>query len=97
VIYHITTKSEWEAAQKNGRYEAPSLQTEGFIHCSKAEQVPGVLDRYYAGIKNLIKLTIDPSKLTSGLKYEMAPSVNEAFPHVFGPINLEAVVKVEAL
>ncbi len=97
MIYHITTMPEWEAAQKNGRYEAPSLQTEGFIHCSEAKQVNGVLERYYAGVKNLVKLSIDPSKLRSEVKYEIAPSVNEAFPHIFGPINLEAIVKAEAL
>jgi uncharacterized protein (DUF952 family) len=95
LIYHITTKPEWEAAQAKGYYEAPSLQTEGFIHCSKAEQVQGVLERYYAGQKELLKLAIDPARLSSPLKYELAPSVNEEFPHVYGSIDLEAVVSVE--
>jgi uncharacterized protein (DUF952 family) len=95
LIYHITTKQAWEAAHAKGYYEAPSLHTEGFIHCSKAEQVGGVLERYYSGQKELLKLTIDPGKLTSSLKFEMAPSVNEEFPHVYGTINLEAVVKVD--
>lgn len=95
LIYHITTKQAWEAAQAKGYYEAPSLQAEGFIHCSKAEQVRGVLERYYSGQKELLKLTIDPEKLASPLKFEMAPSVNEDFPHVYGTINVEAVVEVD--
>lgn len=93
-IYHVTTQHAWQEAETNGFYEAPSLRTEGFIHCSEASQVAGVLQRYYAGQTNLVKLTIDPEKLTSKLQYDHSPSVNEAFPHVYGPINLDAVVEV---
>ncbi|MCP9750096.1 DUF952 domain-containing protein [Ferruginibacter sp. HRS2-29] len=95
MIYHVTTKTAWEAALQHGFYEAPSLHTEGFIHNSTAGQVSGVLDRYYKNATGLILLHIDESKLTSPLKYELAPSVNEEFPHIFGPINLDAVVKTE--
>lgn len=96
-IYHITTKSEWRDALQKGYYEAGSLPVEGFIHCSKAEQVPGVLERYFAGKTGLLKLVIDTTKLTHELKYELAPSVNEDFPHVYGVINLDAVAKVETI
>jgi uncharacterized protein (DUF952 family) len=95
LIYHVTTNEEWKAAQVKGFYEAASLHTEGFIHCSEAQQVQGVLERYYAGKKDLLKLSIDTSKLTVPLKYELAPSINENFPHIFGPINLDAVVNVD--
>lgn len=94
-IYHVTTKQAWSAAREKGYYEAPSLQSEGFIHCSKAEQVRGVLERYYSGQSNLLKLVIDPVRLAAPLKFELAPSVNEEFPHVYGTINLDAVVNVE--
>jgi uncharacterized protein (DUF952 family) len=97
VIYHITTKHDWEAAQESGSYTAPSLATEGFIHCSEEPQVKGVLERYYKGKTDLLKLIIDTSLLQPELKYELAPSVNENFPHVFGPINLDAVVATEAI
>ena len=95
IIYHITSIPEWEGAKQKGYYEAPSLHTEGFIHCSEAEQVKGVLERYYTGKSNLLKLVIDTEKLSAPLKFELAPSVNENFPHIYGPINLDAVVKVE--
>jgi uncharacterized protein (DUF952 family) len=97
LIYHITTKEDWEAAKKKGFYTAPSLETEGFIHTSEAEQVKDVLQRYYQGKTNLIKLVIDTRKLASDLKYELAPSVNENFPHIYGPINLDAVLEVVEL
>jgi uncharacterized protein (DUF952 family) len=93
-IYHITARKQWKAALSKGYYDAPSLATEGFIHCSEENQVAGVLDRYYKGVQDLIKLSIDPSLLTAPLKYELSPSVNESFPHVYGPINLEAVIEI---
>jgi uncharacterized protein (DUF952 family) len=97
LIYHVTTRQEWDAAKEKGYYTAPSLETEGFIHCSETQQISGVLRRYYKGRKDLIKLVIDTQKLKSPLKYELAPSVNENFPHVYGPINLDAVIDVHVI
>ena len=97
MIYHITTKANWEAALQKGTYTAPSLFTDGFIHTSTQAQVASVLQRYYAGQTNLVKLHIDEQKLTAELKYELAPSVNEMFPHIFGAINIDAIVLVEVL
>jgi chorismate synthase len=96
-FYHVTSAANWEAAKEKGFYEADSLATEGFIHNSQDFQVAGVLDRYYRDQTGLVKLTIDPSKLTSPFKYELAPSVNQSFPHVYGPINVGAVVAVEQI
>jgi uncharacterized protein (DUF952 family) len=97
MIYHVTTNENWQKAIATGAYEAPSLHTEGFIHNSTAAQVQGVLERYYAGQTNLVLLHIEESKLTAELKYELAPSINEKFPHIFGKINLDAVVEVEEI
>jgi len=97
MIYHVVTEANWQKAQQHGFYEADSLASEGFIHSSKAEQVAGVLERYYKGQSNLLLLHIDETKLTAPLKYELAPSVNEEFPHIFGRLNLDAVVKAENL
>ena len=97
MIYHVVSNENWQKAQLQGFYEAASLAAEGFIHCSKEEQVKGVLERYYAGQTGLLLLHIDETKLTAALKYELAPSVNEAFPHIFGPLNLSAVVNVTRL
>jgi uncharacterized protein (DUF952 family) len=96
IIYHITTAEEWKQALFNGFYEAASLQTEGFIHCSTENQVKGVLERYFQGQTNLLKLVIDTEKLTDELRFELSLSVNEEFPHVYGPINLDAVIGVLA-
>ncbi|MBC7721693.1 MAG: chorismate synthase [Pedobacter sp.] len=96
-IYHVTTNDAWISAKEIGYYEAASLDNEGFIHCSTASQVAGTLERFFAGQSNLVKLVIDPSKLTHDLKYEMATDVQMAFPHVYGVINLDAVAEVVTL
>ena len=94
IIYHITTKADWESAEVIGFYEATSLVDEGFIHCSHAHQVDGVLERYYAGKGNLVKLVIDADKLNQRLQHDFSPTMNESFPHVYGRINLDAVCEV---
>ncbi len=97
LIYHVTTQAEWEKAQEDGFYKARSLAIEGFIHCSTAHQIEGVLERYFAGKTNLVKLNINPNKLTSKLVYELSPSINQEFPHVFGVINLDAIIQSEKI
>lgn len=97
MIYHVTTRTAWELAQEQGEYRAESLATEGFIHCSEMHQVDGVLQRYYQGVNDLVLLHIRASGLTSKLVYELAPSINESFPHVYGPIQLSAVEEVTAI
>jgi uncharacterized protein (DUF952 family) len=97
IIYHVTTASEWKEAKQKGFYETPSLKEEGFIHCSQPEQVPGVLERYFSGKTELVKLVIDTDKLTSQFIYDWSPSIADTFPHVYGPINVEAVIEVVAI
>ena len=97
IIYHVTTASEWKEAKQKGFYETPSLKEEGFIHCSQPEQVPGVLERYFSGKTDLVKLVIDTDKLTSQFIYDWSPSIADTFPHVYGPINVDAVIEVVAI
>ena len=97
MIFHVVTAADWQKAVQQGFYEASSLASEGFIHTSKAEQVQGVLKRYYKGQINLLLLHIDETKLTAPLKYELAPSVNEEFPHIYGRLNIDAVTQIENL
>lgn len=94
IIYHVTTAADWDAALQTGYYNHPSLGEEGFIHCSQDHQVAGVLERYFAGQAGLVKLVIDTDKLSSKFVFDWSPSTADTFPHVYGPINTGAVVKV---
>ena len=96
MIYHITTSTDWIAQQHSPTYEAASLATEGFIHLSQNEQVAGVLERYYQNVPDLLVLHVDPAKLTADLRYEAATN-NELFPHVYGPLNKDAIVNIETI
>ena len=99
IIYHIVTVSSWEEQVELSNYIHASLYQEGFIHASRATQIVGVLDRYYSGVNDLLKLTIDTDLLdaTSTLKEELAESIGEIFPHVYGPINKSAIVSIEKI
>lgn len=96
-IYHITTREQWVEAQKLGHYDSDTLATEGFIHCSTEAQVAGVLERYYQGKNNLVKLKIEKAKVQRPLVFELAGSINEVFPHIHGALNLDAVIEVTEL
>lgn len=94
-IFHITASSYWKNYDTQTSYSVSSLNTEGFIHCSTHDQIEGTLHRFFVGQQNLVLLHIEPSRLDHPLKYEEADG--KMFPHVYGPINREAIVKVEAL
>lgn len=96
LIYHITTQDKWIEALDTGAYSADSFATEGFIHCSKFEQVNPTAKRYYAGRSDLILLEIDEASLGNTVKYEMA-AIGEAFPHVYGAIPVPSVIRVSPL
>lgn len=94
VIYHIALPEAWKEAVQKGFYDHPSLNEEGFIHCSQEDQVAGVLERYFDGQTGLLKLVIDTDKLTSRYIFDWSPSTEDTFPHVYGPINIDAVTEV---
>ena len=95
-IYHIVLPETWELIKDQSTYSAESLDTEGFIHCSYDHQLGGVLQRYYKDAGSVVVLKIDVAKLTSKLVSE--PSTGgEAYPHIYGPINMDAVVGNEEL
>jgi uncharacterized protein (DUF952 family) len=90
VIFHICRSQDWEEAQKLGEYRAGSLSTEGFIHCSEMHQVAGVAKTFYKDVPDLVLLYIEVEKLIPELIYEEADG--QEFPHIYGPINLNAVL-----
>jgi uncharacterized protein (DUF952 family) len=93
LILHITTAPEWKTASEAGEYRAPSLESEGFIHCSLPTQVTHVAQWFYREVPDLVLLCIDPDVLTSELRWEpSADSFAGEFPHVYGPISVDAVV-----
>lgn len=97
MIYHITLYNDFAKYIDEDYYEAESLKTESFIHCSTKSQVAATIKRYYSNQVAVLLLHIDEAKLTSPLKYELATSVNENFPHIYGQINKDAIVKMQKI
>jgi uncharacterized protein (DUF952 family) len=101
MIFHITDTATWAGSQLRGMHTGSTrgidLVEEGYIHCSSAEQWPGVVERFYADAPDLLLLHIDEEKLTSPLVYEQLAGAPESFPHIYGPINLDAVVAAEPI
>jgi len=98
MIFHIVSHRDWDAALRAGSYKPESLATEGFIHCSRYEQVVETANLIYKGRGDLVLLCIDEKKLAVPVKFE-PPAAGRArtstdFPHVYGALNLDAVVKV---
>lgn len=92
MIFHLAPQAEWEDA---GTYRPASLTEDGFIHCSTASQLLGVANDLYAGRDDLILLTIDPELLSAPVVYEDCYETGQRFPHIYGPIDAEALMSSE--
>lgn len=93
MIYHITSNAAWRAARAAGSYAADSLATEGFIHFSTRDQALRVANALFQGRRDLVLLAVDPARLSAEVRYEESLP-GEHFPHLYGPLNLDAVVAV---
>ena len=94
LILHITQRTAWEAAQQAGSYPEPSLPRQGFIHCSRPDQVIRVANAIFRGQPNLVLLCIAVERLTAPLDPEGLEEGEADFPHIHGQLNLDAVVEV---
>jgi len=93
-IFHITTRAAWDEAQASGRYTADSLQTEGFIHCSQAEQVTWVANTRFRGRTDLVLLHVDEAAVGAEVRRENLEGGTTLFPHIYGPLPVRAVMQV---
>src|SRR5262249_41586895 len=95
-LYHIATVADWEAARAAGVYRAPSLASEGFIHCSTRPQLGPVARAFFAGRTDVVVLRLDAARLGAAVRWEDAPGPAPGpFPHVYGAIPVAAVVEVQ--
>ena len=103
MIYHLAEQADWQQALEDGSYtrstRGRSLADEGFIHASSAEQWPLVRSRAYADVTDpIVLLHIDEGRLSASVVHEVGdPETGETFPHVYGPIEVTAVVRTTLL
>ncbi|PGZ95281.1 hypothetical protein COE51_20920 [Bacillus pseudomycoides] len=90
------TLQAWENAKEKGVIIEPSLQDEGFIHCSFLNQSLQVAHKHFAAEPSIVFLTIDPERLQAEIKYELA-SNGEQYPHIYGVIHTSAITNIHTL
>ncbi len=96
MLHHAATRADWDARTETD-YRPAGLATEGFVHCSTAEQLPATLARHYRGRDDLVLLSLDVGALTSDLVWEDTSGRGEAYPHIYGPIPIQAITAVETV
>ncbi|KQT60670.1 MULTISPECIES: DUF952 domain-containing protein [unclassified Aureimonas] len=96
-IYKIAPRALWREAEDKGRFEgAPVDLADGYIHFSTAAQVRETASKHFAGQADLVLVGIDPDRLGAALKWEPSRG-GQLFPHLYGPLDLGAVLFAEEL
>lgn len=92
VVFHIISRTAWSDAQAAGAYVPARYDEEGFIHLSKRDQILRPANLLYQGHSDLVLLEIESASLAAEVRYEPGShGEDELFPHLYGPLNLEAV------
>jgi uncharacterized protein (DUF952 family) len=92
---HIAKLEQWEQTESIRVYKSDTLNSDGFIHCSTPQQVVKVANAVYHGQRRLVLLVIKPSKVQSEIRFEKSEG-EELYPHIYGPLNVDAVIKVHS-
>ncbi len=94
-LFHIIDRSTWSDAQRQTHYAPPSFAAEGFIHLSLRNQILRPANLLYGGRNDLQLLVIDADNVQSPVVMELGShGESELFPHLYGELNLDAVVRV---
>jgi uncharacterized protein (DUF952 family) len=91
-IFHLVSREEWDPDLP--RYAPDSLEAEGFVHCSTEEQLARVANAVFPDHRDLLVLEIDPTQVTAEVVWEDLYDLDENFPHIYGPVEREAIVSV---
>jgi uncharacterized protein (DUF952 family) len=93
-LFHITTAAEFDTARAHGEYRPATFAEEGFIHCSYERQVLATAERIFRGRDGLVLVEIDARRLTCAVIVENLAGGVEGYPHIYGPLPMDAVLAV---
>ncbi len=94
-IYHIADAATW--LQPGELYAPAAFEREGFIHASTRAQVIQTANRIFKGQRDLLLLTIDCEKIHASVINENTEGGTELYPHIYGPLNRDAVISATEL
>jgi uncharacterized protein (DUF952 family) len=92
-IVHLCIRPDWQAALRAGEYSPPSVESEGFIHCSRPGQVVQVANLFFPGVRDLVLIWIDPKLVSAEIRWEAVE--DQVFPHIYGPLDPAAILAVD--
>jgi uncharacterized protein (DUF952 family) len=96
-LYKLLSADEWALAQAYGRFDGSEVDVrDGYVHLSARDQVVGTAAKHFAGRTGLVLLTVDPARLGAALRWEVSRG-GALFPHLYGPLPLDAVSAVDVL
>ena len=93
IIIHLISNADWERIEGEEKLFGESVAQNGFVHCCLPKQVQGVLIQWFTGQNDVVAVEIDSNLLGSSLVYENLEGGSELFPHIYGLVNKEAVVR----
>jgi uncharacterized protein (DUF952 family) len=97
MIYHLARMKEWETWVQDSLYQPPSLMEEGYIHCSRKDDLVETARRWFGDEDNLVVLCIDPHLIPAEIRYEESAGRAAPMPHIFGPIPISAIQSIMIL
>ena len=97
LIYKICSEALWREAERVGVFAGAAIDLEdGYIHFSTAAQAPETAARHFAGQGDLVLVAVAAEALGDGLRWEPSRG-GDLFPHLYGPLRLDAVRWVRPL
>lgn len=93
-IYLLMGQAEYQHAKVAGALTRSSLDSEGFIHACAKSQLARVSNKHYVNVADLLVLSVQKDKVSVEIKWE--PATGGLYPHIYGPMNMDAVVNVES-
>ena len=94
MILHCMKKALWDARKDKPFWGEREIEADGFIHCSTLEYFWRVAPNFSEIKEELVLLCIDESRLTAEVRYEDGDGCGRAYPHIYGPVDRDAVVAV---
>ena len=94
-IYVLLSQAQLDVAHDSGTYVPSDFESEGFVHASPREQLSRVANKFYREVSELRLLEIDPRRVKAEVRWE--PAAGGLYPHIYGPLNLSAVVRIVAV
>jgi uncharacterized protein (DUF952 family) len=97
LLLHLAPSERWRAWPAGQPYLPAEYERDGFVHCTAGDELLlRVANHHYQATPGkFVLLVIDQQLLTAPVRWEAPPDgLAPAFPHIYGPIDLAAIVAV---